>query len=97
MKHIMLRRMGRGAIVAIALGLGLSLSVPAGADEEKHPITVETSRDWLGGIPEAPTEDWEVAFGGRLYDNWAVAADVAEPRKVHPSYPPWGKQKGYTT
>jgi thiosulfate dehydrogenase len=89
--------LGPGAFVAIALGLDLSFSVPAEADEEKHLTTVETSRDWLGGIPEAPTEDWEVAFGGRFYDNLAVAADVQELRKAHPSYPPWGKQKGYMT
>jgi thiosulfate dehydrogenase len=52
---------------------------------------------WLGGIPEAPTEDWEIGFGGRLYDNWFHALDVDEPETTHPAYPSDGKKEGAST
>jgi thiosulfate dehydrogenase len=83
--------------MALALALAVFSSGPLGAQQAEAPTTLEPSRDWLGGIPEAPTEDWEVAFGGRLYDNWAAATDVDQPKGNHPSYPPWGKKKGYAT
>lgn len=67
---------------------------PAKADEKE---SLEASRDWLGGIPHAPTEEWEVSFGGRLYDNWFNALDVDEPKGTHPSYPKTAKKKGTTT
>jgi hypothetical protein len=67
------------------------------ADEAGEPSTVSPSRDWLGGISHAPTEDWAVAFGGRLYDNWAQATFVSRPDANHPAYPKWGKKKGYST
>ncbi len=88
----------RIALVAtVALGANLFAPVTAEAQDEAKHTTVEPSRDWLGGIPEAPTEDWEVAFGGRLYDNWAVATDAQEPKENHPAYPTWGKKKGSAT
>ena len=87
------------AIVTLVMVVGLASLTPvlATGTGEAEIRTVEPSRDWLGGIPEAPTEDWEVAFGGRLYDNWARAALTVGPEDTHPSHPPWGKKKGYTT
>ena len=41
-------------------------------------------------IPHAPTEDWAVAFGGRLYDNWAQATFIGKPEGDHPAYPKMG-------
>ena len=69
----------------------------ASAAEDGKKVEIEASRDWLGGIPEAPTEDWGVAFGGRLYDNWAAALDEEEPKETHRAYPAGGKKKGYST
>jgi len=66
---------------------------PASADED----TLRASRDWVGGIPAAPTEDWEIGFGGRLYDSWYEAIDTEEPEKTHPAYPAAGKQEGAST
>lgn len=70
--------------MAVALVVGVVSWVPvlAAGTEEAVIRIVEPSRDWLGGIPEAPTEDWEVAFGGRLYDNWARAALTVGPGRV---------------
>lgn len=87
------------AIVTLVMVVGLASLTPvlATGTGEAEIRTVEPSRDWPGGILEAPTEDWEVAFGGRLYDNWARAALTVGPEDTHPSHPPWGKKKGYTT
>ncbi len=87
------------SVIMVALGLALGAWIPTSAlaSELKESMTVMPSRDWLGGIPEAPTEDWAVAFGGRLYDNWALAVDVDAPDETHPAYPPWGKKKGAAT
>ncbi len=87
--------------IAFTLGLAIFVSTsPIGsgaaiADEKKE--KVEASRDWLGGIPAAPTEDWMIAFGGRLYDNWFNALDKDEPADTHPSYSKDGHKKGAAT
>ncbi|MCP4386175.1 MAG: cytochrome c [Hyphomicrobiales bacterium] len=85
-----------GTIAAFALVFGVMFSVGNAAADEKTEA-IEASRDWLGGIPAAPTEEWEVSFGGRLYDSWFSALDMDEPQETHPSYPPGGKKKGAAT
>jgi len=75
------------------LMLGAALSPPALAQTE----TLRASRDWVGGIPAAPTEDWEIGFGGRLYDRWYEALNADEPTATHPAYPAAGKKKGAAT
>ena len=80
----------------------LGVSVVSGAalaNEDPHEDVeaVEASRDWLGGIPAAPTEDWEISFGGRLYDSWYEALALDEPEETHPAYPPEGKASGAST
>lgn len=92
----------RGASVAVGLLFGLFLLTSPAAladeEEEEHDIdAIEASRDWLGGIPAAPTEDWEIGFGGRLYDSWYEALDIDEPDTKHPAYPTAGKAKGAST
>lgn len=85
-------------LVACSLGSGAVF-----ADGERHDDddddgeAVEASRDWLGGIPAAPTEDWEIGFGGRLYDNWYEALALDEPEATHPAYPRDGKSSGAST
>ncbi len=76
------------ALVVLSSGVALS-------DEKTE--KVEVSRDWLGGIPAAPTEDWMIAFGGRIYDNWYNALDKDDPTVTHPSYPKEGHKKGAST
>ena len=79
--------------LALGIALGAALSPPALAQEQ----ALRASRDWIGGIPAAPTEDWEIGFGGRLYDNWYAALNVDEPDGTHPAYPQAGKKKGAST
>ena len=74
-----------------------SFEVFANDEEEEDIDALEASRDWLGGIPAAPTEDWEIGFGGRLYDSWYEALDIDEPETTHPAYPTAGKAEGAAT
>ena len=88
-------------VSGILLVFALAAAPMAAADEdeesEEETAALEASRDWLGGIPAAPTEDWEIGFGGRLYDNWFEALAVDEPEGTHPAYPAVGQQEGAAT
>lgn len=43
------------------------------------------------------TELWQIANGGKIYDNWASTLMTSLPSKTHPSYPAAGKKKGGDT
>jgi thiosulfate dehydrogenase len=90
-------RRGVGAAAGVALGLLLATPPLAFADEDEKIEGLEASRDWMGGIPAAPTEDWEIGFGGRLYDDWFEALALDAPEGTHPAYPADGKQEGAVT
>lgn len=78
------------------LAAGLALAPTAMAtdqperDEEYH-------RDFLFGAPVEPTQEWELAVGGRLYDRWWEVLETEEPKETHPAYPAAGQQKGSAT
>ncbi len=44
-----------------------------------------------------PTDAWKLSQGGKIYDNWSKALNVASPDITHPSYPAAGKKQGATT
>lgn len=46
---------------------------------------------------EAPSQVWEIARGGQLYDNWAKVAGKDLPKETHPAYPASGKKSGGDT
>ncbi len=52
------------------------------------------SPDFVHGLPTNPEEAWILAAGGRIYDNWWEALDVAEPKGTHPSYPATSEKEG---
>ncbi|MCB1515298.1 MAG: hypothetical protein H6876_10005 [Hyphomicrobiaceae bacterium] len=64
------------------------------ADKVEH---APEAQAFVHGTPSKPSEAWTLAAGGRLYDNWWVALDRAEPTSTHPSYPASGKAKGAAT
>jgi len=53
--------------------------------------------DWLRGRPAAPSTAWRIAYGGRLYDNWAATLGTAPPTRTHPLYPRAGAKRGAAT
>jgi thiosulfate dehydrogenase len=87
----------RGAIafgITMLAGLWLLPHVTAATqkdDEEYH-------RDYIYGVPSAPSEAWVLANGARLYDNWINALDTKEPETTHPAWPASNtKKKGAVT
>ncbi len=95
----------RGAAIVAAtsvLLLGSTGSILATGDEEENREIGDYefssgSPDFVHGVPTNPEEAWTLAIGGRIYDNWWVALDVAEPRGTHPSYPEVGQKSGPAT
>jgi cytochrome c553 len=79
-------------VAAIAINCGTAF-----ADEEGKSKHLKAAGDWMGSVPVAPTEDWKVAFGGRMYDGWYNALARSAPKSTHPNYPSAGKQKGAST
>ena len=74
-----------GASIALAEGGGGDYQFSSG------------SPDFVHGLPTNPEEAWTLAAGGRIYDNWWEALDVAEPKGTHPSYPATSKKEGAGT
>ncbi len=44
-------------------------------------------QDYVHGEPQAPSEVWTIAAGGRIYDNWWEALDREKPEATNPAYP----------
>jgi thiosulfate dehydrogenase len=86
-------------VAASSLILGEPFTAePAVADEAQLPLVHDPmAQAFVHGAPEAPTEAWTLAAGGRIYDNWWEALDRKEPKGTHPSYPQAGKQAGSAT
>lgn len=87
----------RGAIIASLLALSATAISyqPAFTEAEGNLDWVISSKDWVGGEPIDPSEEWKISFGGRLYDKWYSALNSPVlPSKTHPAYPENGKNKG---
>jgi mono/diheme cytochrome c family protein len=77
-----------GICALLAAGLGAVLSAgPAGAQDDQP---TDYYQGYVTGRPEAPSVDWILAFGGRLYDRWWAALLQPIPEGRNPAYPPGG-------
>lgn len=47
-------------------------------------------QSYLYGVPDDPSEEWVLAYGGRLYDLWWVVLLIDPPEGRHPAYPKAG-------
>lgn len=54
-------------------------------------------QSYTSGAPAHPSDDWTLAYGGRLYDNWSAALGRDPPKGTHPAYPRRGKIRGAQT
>jgi thiosulfate dehydrogenase len=78
-------------VLALAgVALSLLLMPPLAAAQQGAPLTSESSARYDPDL-------WDIARGGQLYDNWALALDRELPGESHPSYPPVGRREGGTT
>jgi thiosulfate dehydrogenase len=57
------------------------------ADDDDDYAHSPEAQDFIHGEPEYPSEDWVLAAGGRIYDNWWVTLDRDEPVGTNPAYP----------
>ncbi len=86
------------AVVLTAGALTFGIVASGSADQGVGDYQYSTgSPDFVHGLPTNPEEAWLLASGGRIYDKWWNALDVAEPRGTHPSYPEEGTKEGTTT
>ncbi len=76
--------------VVAAVVLGALLAAPPALAQQSLPLVSESAARYDQDI-------WDIARGGQLYDNWAVALDRELPEKTHPSYPSLGKRAGGVT
>ena len=74
------------AVVLMAGGVSM-VSFPAYADDP----------DKAAGHAHDPTNIWNIARGGQLYDNWMAVLEADMPKATHPAYPKAGKKKGGST
>ncbi len=97
----LLARTAIAAILAATLSLsGLDAWAQSNQDGESSDFSWEFLPDdsldkgfyqsYLYGVPDNPSEDWVLAYGGRLYDLWWVVLLVDPPAGRHPSYPKAG-------
>lgn len=92
-----LKVIGVAALMAVSSG---ALVYASGSDDDNGTgdyAFSSGSPDFVHGVPANPEEAWTLAIGGRIYDNWWNALDVAEPRGTHPSYPEVGQKSGEAT
>ena len=54
-------------------------------------------QSYVFGTPDDPTEEWQLAYGGRLYDMWWAVLFVDPPKETHPLYPESGARAGSAT
>ena len=83
----------RFVILAGSLAVA-GLAGPAAADAGKKPGAPSASADYIAGAPADPSQAWNIAAGGRLYDQWWTAIDKPAPKGTHPAYPKAGKVAG---
>lgn len=83
-----------GAIGVALLVLGASSSGPAIASDRDEAY----QQDYIYGAAADPSEEWLMANGARLYDNWINALDADKPEATHPAWPASNtKKKGAVT
>ena len=84
------------------LGLcGLILASGAAA-QAQQPLSQEELdkgfyQSYLFGAPADPSEEWVLAYGGRLYDLWWIVLLSEPPERTHPAYPKSGRARGAET
>lgn len=54
-------------------------------------------QSYVFGAPDDPSEEWLLAYGGRLYDMWWAVLLADPPQETHPAYPKQGARSGPET
>ena len=91
-KHC-LRRLALGVTTVLGLAAFVSLTPAAAQDYQDKGFY----QSYVFGTPDDPSEEWLLAYGGRLYDMWWAVLFADPPQSTHPAYPKAGKQSGPAT
>ncbi len=78
---------------AIALAQQPAAPAPSAPPADLH-------QAFISGVPADPSDDWAIAYGGRLYDTWWQVLGEPAPTATNPAYTasaPAGKATGATT
>ena len=89
-----------GALLPAVLGPPILGIAEAVAQQEQNPQEYEDKgfyQSYIFGRPDAPSEEWLLAYGGRLYDMWWGVLFQDPPDVTHPAYPESGQQSGAAT
>ncbi len=72
---------------------------PAEAQGEQDKVFEDKGfyQSYVFGVPDAPSEAWLLAYGGRLYDTWWAVLFRDPPAGNHPAYPEAGRAFGPDT
>ncbi len=83
--------------IGVVFGAGLATAMLASnglADEDTRSDGNESyHHDYIYGVPDQPTQAWQLASGGRIYDSWFAALDREPPAKTHPAWPEFNLRK----
>jgi thiosulfate dehydrogenase len=69
----------------LVLALATAVLVPPAVAQQASPPP--PSNDYITGIPADPSDQWAIAYGGRLYDSWWTVLGEPEPTQTNPAYP----------
>lgn len=96
------RSIGRARLACALAGLGalaLATIAPLQAQQSPTPENLDQGfyQSYLFGAPADPSEEWVLAYGGRLYDLWWIVLLSEPPERKHPAYPESGTAQGADT
>lgn len=85
-----------GLVLAAATLSGAAMAQSVGAQSADDRLYQDKGfyQSYVFGAPDAPSEAWLLAYGGRLYDTWWAVLLQDPPAGVHPAYPEGGGSGG---
>ena len=86
-------KMRRIGVMLVAAAL-----IPAAsAQQSSPPPAASIKQSAIVGVPADPSDEWTLAYGGRLYDTWWQVLAEPAPTTTDPAYPAAGRAMGATT
>lgn len=79
-----MKRLLRTFVIAGSLAFGTQSIAQVSIQPQEHG---PHQQDFVHGQPQVMSEEWAIAAGGRIYDNWWEALDRPEPESTNPVYP----------
>jgi cytochrome c5 len=80
-------RLQQIVLTGLAAGFGLVASAALAQvvlEPQEHGVH---QQEFVHGKPQVASEEWTLAAGGRIYDNWWEALDRPAPEGSNPAYP----------